>query len=355
MSRTGGRLGIMWGMLARASGRHRVVPFALWMLGSCSVAAPPGSDQGAVRPPPARGQVALDRVVARADARPRDVLAQRVAGDASMLAALRGDLRQRERAEHYLERAYRLDPAHVSTARSLGRFLNMRASAFDFTKLDLQAEVYAGLAQHPSISEQQRFVYACFHDATRALDDYRKGRELAALRRIRRLERDLDRHLGDHPDDIDAHAMAGNYAVTFAGAIPVSQPKRLDRAIEHLEIQQQRWHELTVRAAGSVRSPNTRAVFTFMLAESLMARGRADAALPYYRRLARADPGLTNLPAHRIALAARDRLDHPSAYQGDRGLLPIWPGGVAGCVACHSTTADLDPNSLYTRGAKAPW
>ncbi|WP_106391825.1 hypothetical protein [Enhygromyxa salina] len=307
--------------------------------------------------PGERALVDLDRLAqlrARADAQPDALELQWRAATAHVQATLRGHVDQRDHAERYLERAWHIDPEgdEVPAARVLARLLNMRSSVMDLDKLDLQIELYRSLlhddtpaGQNPT--DAQQFQFASFIAATEALASYDQGRTLAALRQLNALERAMQRRASAHPDDIDSSAMAGNFELTFAGVIPVGVDKRLRRGIDYLEVQQDHWQHLSPHARDTARAPNVRSVFALFLAEALLARAEVEAAADRYAQLIALDDQPDTAPRAQIVALARHRLANLDAYAGARELLPPWPSGVTGCVACHSREAELPTDDLH--------
>ena len=303
-----------------------------------------------------RGQTLVDlgrlaELRAAADAQPEQLGPQWRAGSAHLRASLHGHLEQREHAERYLERAWELDPGgeQVPAARVLARFLNMRSSVLDLSKLGLQQRLYSSQleSEGEDESERARFQLECFSAAADAMQRYAQGQELAALRELDALERRMLEWMRAAPDDIDTHTMFANFELTFAGVIPVGVERRLRRGIDHLELQQDHWEQLSPRARNTAFAPNVRSVFALFLAEALLAHGDTEAARGRYEQLA----GFTDEPQTRVReqlleLAAH-RLAHLDAYAGDHALLPPWPAGVSGCVACHSREATLPTDDLY--------
>jgi len=317
-------------------------------------------------PPPARtsgefsdGRELSDRsglaeLRAAADAEPEALLLQWKAGTAHLRATLRGDVDQREHAERYLERAWQLDPEaeRVPAARVLARFLNMRSSVLDLSRLDLQLELYASLVEPgtatraPRELEPEQFHLASFRQAAVAMRRYGEGRSLAALRELDALERRMRARTRAHPDEIDTHTMAGNFELTFAGVIPIGRAERLRLGIEHLEIQQDNWDQLSPRARNTELAPNVRSVFALFLAEALLAAGDSEAAAGRYRQLLGFEDAPETAVREQLRALARHRLANLDAYLGDPELLPPWPAGVSGCVACHSREAVLPTDDL---------
>ncbi|PRP93526.1 hypothetical protein [Enhygromyxa salina] len=284
-----------------------------------------------------------------ADAAPEQLEHQWRAGMAHLRASLQGHVDQREHAERYLERAWLLDPRaeQVPAARVLARFLNMRSSVLDVSKLDLQIQLYDALLEHTDDQHADAFAFTSFAAAARALEHYAEGDSLAALRELRALERAMRARASTHPDDIDASAMAGNFELTFAGVIPTGVEQRLVRGIDYLEVQQDHWHQLSPRARSTGVAPNVRSVFALFLAEGLLAHGDVEAAAGRYAQILALDDQADTTPRRQIVALAQHRLANLETYAGARELLPPWPAGVTGCVACHSREATLPIDDLH--------
>lgn len=297
---------------------------------------------------------ALERTRARADAQPDALELQWQAGMDHVRASLQGHVELRDHAERYLERAWQLDPRgeRVPAAKVLARFLNMRSAVLDLDKLELQIALYESLIEPdqrergPARMDAEQFHFASFVAAAEALRVYEEGRSVAALRRLNALERAMAVRSEQHPDDIDSCAMAGNFELTFAGVVPVGVERRLERGVDYLEIQQDHWEQLSPRARSTAIAPNVRSVFALFLAEGLLARGEVDEADRRYRELLDLDVPDT-APRRQIVALAQHRLAHLHDYAGTRELLPPWPSGVTGCVACHSREASLPTDDLY--------
>lgn len=339
---------------------------ALWMI-ACSVAVTVIGCVGQLDPPPPRtadqftqGRTLVDldalaRARAQADAAPDDVDAQWRAGISHARATLQGHVELRDHAERYLERAWQLDPKaeRVPAAQVLARFLNMRSSVLDLDKLELQIALYESLIdptereRGPERMDAEQFHFASFVAAAEALRTYARGRSVAALRRLTALERTMEIRAQAHPDDIDSCAMAGNFELTFAGVVPVGVERRLARGVSYLETQQDHWAQLSPRARSTAIAPNVRSVFALFLAEGLLARGEIDEAERRYRELVSLADVPDTAPRRQIVALAQHRLEHLPDYAGARELLPPWPSGVTGCVACHSHEAALPTDDLY--------
>nr|AYM52708.1 hypothetical protein [Pseudenhygromyxa salsuginis] len=299
-----------------------------------------------------RELVELDRLPAlraAADAEPESLRAQWQAGMAHLRACLQGHVDQRDLAEHYLERAWRLDPhsQQVPVARTLGRFLNMRSAVLDLDRIDLQIAVYDSLLADPELDAATRLQFSGFKAAAEALRRYGRGQTLGALHDVDAMEDLLGRWLDEHPEDIDAHTMLGNFALTFAGVIPVGQRRRLQAGVRHFSTQQDHWQQLSPRARSVAMAPNVRSVFVMQLAEALLAAGEIDEAERRYRQLIELPEQPDTAPRRQILAVAEHRLANLDAYAGADELLPPWPAGVTGCVACHAREATLPTDDLW--------
>jgi tetratricopeptide (TPR) repeat protein len=293
----------------------------------------------------------LARLRAAAEREPMRLEAQWQAGMAHVRATLHGHVDERDHAERYLERAWRLDPEakQVPAARVLARFLNMRSAVLDLAKLDLQIELYQSLLDASSSAdlEAKRFRFASFAAAAEALERYGEGDTSAALRKLTALERAMHVRTREQPEDIDASAMAGNFELTFAGMIPVGVDKRLRRGVAYLETQQDHWQQLSPPARNTGVAPNVRSVFALYLAEALLAAGEVESAARRYQQILNFRDQPETVPREQILAVARHRLANLDAYAGSLELLPPWPAGITGCVACHSHEASLPIDDLY--------
>jgi hypothetical protein len=229
----------------------------------------------------------------------------------------------------------------------LARFLNMRSAVLDLTKLDLQIRLYGALLEHPPPTDAEVFAFTSFAAAAVALERYAQGDTLAALRELRALERAMRARGRTHPDDIDSCAMAGNFELTFAGVVPTGVERRLTRGIDDLEVQQDHWDQLSARARDTGVAPNVRSVFALFLAEGLLAHGDVEAAAGRYTQILGFEDQADTAPRRQIVALAQHRLANLDAYAGSHELLPPWPAGVTGCVACHSREATLPIDDLY--------
>ncbi len=285
----------------------------------------------------------------------QDLDAQWTAGMAHVWASLQGHIELRDAGERLLHRAWQLDPRgdRVPAAKVLARYLNMRSSVLDLDAIDLQVELYAELCEPEAQAQRvvampiEQFHFASLGLAARALAEYGEGRNLAAFVRLRRLERRMDRRLRAHPDEIDTHTMAGNFELTFAGVLPIAAADRLDQAIEHLDIQQAHWDQLSPGARDAHVAPNVRSVFGLWLAEGLLAAGHSTRAAAAYRNLLDLPEQADTAPRRQMIALAEHRLANLDRYAGAAELVPIWPAGVTSCVACHSQAATLPTDDLH--------
>ena len=284
-----------------------------------------------------------------ADAAPRDFEARRESGMAHMWATLGGALELQPRAEADLEAAFDLDPSDATLTRSLGRFYNMRAVAGDRSKADRQVEVYAahlGGRKVEALSDLD-FVAWSFSRLGAILDLRNRGRLLAALGEIEALEDTLAARVAAHPDNVELHALAGNFAFFFAGNVPMGRVERVQTAVAHFEVVRARWEELRRGAKHETLCPNTRENFMFELAEGYLVLEQPDNAAPIHRELTEIREPVTRAK-EQIAEVSAERLEYADRYVGDMDLMPPWPSDVGNCVVCHAWTRDVPMDSLYT-------
>lgn len=291
----------------------------------------------------------------RADAAPDDLGAQWSAGMAHVWASLQGHVELRDTTERLLHRAWQLDPHgdRVAAAKVLARYLNMRSSVLDLDAIELQVALYDVLVDPEAQAEgvaampAEQFELASLGLAAQALAEYGEGHELVAFARLRKLERRIDRRLRAQPDEIDTHAMAGNFELTFAGVLPIAADHRLARANEHFATQQGHWDQLSRGARNTRVAPNVRSVFGLWLAEGLLAAGESARAAEAFRHLIALREQADTAPRRQIVALAEHRLANLDRYLGADELLPAWPAGVTSCVACHSQAATLPIDDLH--------
>ncbi|GEM_PF-1754293 len=319
-----------------------------------SVTVPPVRDAGDFANKDSIDELGLDALSRAAEQNPGDAGAQYRAGMAHVKATLVGHFSHQDLAERYLIRAYELGSGlepetRISQARALGRFLNMRSSVLDTRRINLQVEVYESLqapmtGESPRASEFHFFVFLASGKAMRAYDE---GHPLRALARIRRLERVVHERTRTFPDEIDTFALGATLSSNFAGAIPVGRRRRLGVAASYFRVQQDRWQELSPGARDTEWAPNTRTVFMLARGDSLLAAGHEKEARQVYDELLslpnEADTGVRR----QLRAVARHRRNNSSVYLRDLGLLPLWPGGRASCVACHARETTLPTDDLY--------
>jgi hypothetical protein len=290
----------------------------------------------------------LAELARAADTRPDDVAALRASGLAHMEFTLAGVLRLRDRAEHDLEAAFALDSSDSELNRSLGRFYNLRAVAGDYSKADMQVKVYAALLgeREPMSMDDSAFVAYSFFMLGQILTDKNRGHNLMALRKVGELEEQLAERIRRQPDNVEFHALAGNFAFFFAGNIPLERERRVRDAVAYFEVVRARWDDLRAGAKHPTHCPNTRENFMFELAEGLMVLERGNEARPIYEELAQIGQPRTRAK-ELIAHVASERLRNFDDYLGEMRLMPPWPSDVGNCVVCHAWSSDVGLDSLY--------
>lgn len=308
-----------------------------------------------------RALVDLDELAslrAHAAAAPDDLDAQWSAGMAHVWASLQGHVELQAATEQLLYRAWLLDPRgdEVPAARVLARYLNMRSSVLDLGAIDLQVELYAAqrerkrehAAGRTSVAamSERHFQVDSLHLAAIALADYGAGHPLRAYTKLGKLERRIARRLAAHPGELDTHTMAGNFALTFAAALPLRRAARLDHAIDHLAAQQADWLRLSSGARDEQLAPNVHSVFALWLAEALLASGELERARTAYDHVIGLPEQADTAPRRQIVALAEHRLANLERYAGAEALLPAWPAGMSACVACHSREATLPTDDL---------
>lgn len=246
---------------------------------------------------------------------------------ASVLAVLEGDRSRFEQAvsELYVQRS---DP---DSAAVLARLLNLPLSEGDVRYAALQRSLYEGLAAGPHASERDATIARGFLMASTAAEQYQQGKSLRALGTLRRLERSLQTEL-ERTDDVDLHAMLGNYAHQAGGLVPLGRAHRFNLAAQHLEQVVVRFDELSPNAQGTTLGlPGVRPVFAMWRAELLRRNGDPEAGSAYTVVLDAVD-GADDTPAlRRLADVAREHDSRP--FQPGE---PLWPHGYTACVTCHA-------------------
>jgi mono/diheme cytochrome c family protein len=264
---------------------------------------------------------------------------------------LSGELYLQEDAEAYLERAFALRQDDEELNRILGRFYNMRAVEHDFSKAEMQERVYGALLgeQDPEEMSVPHFVSHSFFMLAKIMGAADEGRMGRALGLLRDLERQLEMKSRQHPDDIELHALAGNFELFFAGYLPTRRRARVRSAAAHFEVVRERWDELRPGAKDPGHCPNTRENFMFELAEARLMLGEAERAATIYSELITPSQPVTR-GKELVAHVSADRLAHLDEYEGRKELMPPWPSDVGNCVVCHSWTGELSARSLYSIG-----
>jgi len=291
----------------------------------------------------------LGELAAAADRAPQDFAARKASGLAHMNFTLAGVLRLRDRAEQDLEAAFDLNPSDATLNRSLGRFYNLRAVAGDYSKAERQVEVYAALLgdREPASMSNSAFVAYSFFMLGQVLTAKNRGRNLEALRLVNALEAELAARVLEHPDTIELHALAGNFAFFFAGNIPLDRQRRVREAVAYFEVLRARWGELRAGARNPQHCPNTRENFMFELAEGYAVLEREAEARVIYEELTQIE-GPRTRAKELIAHVASERLRNLDAYLGEMKLMPPWPSDVGNCVVCHAWSSDVPLDSLYS-------
>jgi hypothetical protein len=241
----------------------------------------------------------------------------------SVQAVLEGD---RDAFDDAVARLY-VKRDEPSSAAALARLLNLPLSEGDLRYASLQRQLYGDLLeQHDSA------VTRGFYVASTAAEAYQNGRTAKALSILRRLESELAAE-ATRNDDVDLHAMLGNYAHQAGGLVPLRREHRFELAREHLEHAVLRFDEMSPEAQGvTLGIPGVRPVFAMWWAELLYREGdpRAEEAYALVREVA-AEAEQT--PALAVLVdATRDR---------SRETGPLWPHGYDSCVACHSRTQPI--------------
>ncbi|MEM9462816.1 MAG: hypothetical protein AAGF11_52230 [Myxococcota bacterium] len=334
-----------------ATRRPLGMALGLVLLGSCSrpAAQPRASSHPATYAslsPAAEAE--LERLRAAAQAAPDDYAAHKALGLRLMEHTLSGVLPLQAEAERTLERAFALRDDDEQLLRSLGRFYNMRAVEYDFSKADAQIRVYAALLgdEDPQAMSVSHFVAYGFFMLGRIIQAADQGDRLRALRLVRSLERTLARRTATQPDNVELAALAGNFALFFAGSVPVGRRKRLRRGAAHFEFVKAHWSDMRPGARDPWRCPNTYENFVFELAEAQLALGRTSRAHAIYRELSQVRGQVTR-GKELIAAASRHRLEHLPAYTGRLELMPPWPSDVGNCIVCHAYTGQLPTQTLW--------
>ncbi|TPV96728.1 MAG: hypothetical protein B7733_03230 [Myxococcales bacterium FL481] len=289
----------------------------------------------------------VDSLIATANAAPTDFAAHKQAGLTLMELTLSGAIEWQNETERLLERAYELNPSDDELNRVLGRFYNMRAVEHDFRKASWQKRVYASLLgdQAPVDMTDEHFVAYSFFALAQIIELADRRKLVRALSRLRRLERELEARVTADPANVELRALAGNFALFFAGYVPVGQKRRIDTGIGHFEFVRSHWSDMRPGARDPRRCPNTYENFMFELGEALLARDRVQQAQAIYEELATIAPPATRAK-ELIAAVSRHRLAHLDRYRGRLDLMPPWPSDVGNCVVCHSYTGDLPVATL---------
>ncbi len=312
---------------------------------STATLAPPDHHDPDLTPAQAE---ALAELVAAVEADPDDVDARKESGLAHMRLTLAGILRFQARAEADLEAAFELDPTDALVTRSLGRFYNLRAVAGNRDKADWQVRVYAAHLGDTPVDEMStgQFTAWAFSRLGSILAARNRGNLLGALSQIKELEAALQARTEREPDDVELHALAGNFAFFFAGNVPFDKKVRVQTAVRHFEVLRARWYEMRAGARHPQHCPNTRENFMFELAEGYLTLGRVEDAAPIYEELTTIREPYTRAK-EQIAFVAAERLRKSDAYAGKMELMPPWPSDGGNCIVCHAFGSDIAMTTLY--------
>ena len=296
---------------------------------------------------PAQTQ-ALAELVAAVEADPNDFEARKASGLAHMRLTLAGILRFQTRAEADLEAAFELDPTDALLTRSLGRFYNLRAVAGNRDKADWQVRVYAAHLRDTPVDEMStsQFTAWAFSRLGTILAARNRGNLLGALSQIKELEAQLQARTEREPDDVELHALAGNFAFFFAGNVPFDKKDRVQTAVRHFEVVRARWEQMRAGARHPRQCPNTRENFMFELAEGYLTLGRVDEAAPIYEELTTIREPYTRAK-EQVAFVAAERLRNAQTYAGKMELMPPWPSDGGNCIVCHAFGSDIPMHTLH--------
>ena len=245
---------------------------------------------------------------------------------ASLEAVLEGD---RTRFDEAVAQLY-ANRGSSQSKRSLARLLNLPLSEGKLEYARLQRTLYAELLSEAPLTERDAEIARGFLLAATAADQYREGHRLRALRTLETLERELQAAV-ERTDDVDLHAMLGNYAHQSGGLIPLRRGRRFELAREHLAEVVMRFDELSPEARGVATGvPGVHAVFAMWWAELLRREGDPKAQAAYVRvgEISRASEDTP---------ALRTLAEVATTPSGDEG--PLWPSGYDSCIACHSRTS----------------
>ncbi|MGH1344559.1 MAG: hypothetical protein ACRBN8_23570 [Nannocystales bacterium] len=247
----------------------------------------------------------------------------------SVQAVLEGDRGRFEEAVSQLY-ARRSEP---QAAAVLARLLNLPLSEGDARYASLQRSLYEGLAQGPHPSERDATIARGFLLASTAAEQYQQGKSIRALVTLRRLERDLEAEL-ERTDDVELHAMLGNYAHQAGGLVPLRRSRRFELANHHLEQVVTRFDELSPKAQGiTLGLPGVRPVFAMWWAELLRRDGDPRASAAYDVVLQAIDQADDTPALRTLAGVARQ---HASTPAPNDAPAPLWPHGHTACITCHA-------------------
>jgi hypothetical protein len=278
---------------------------------------------------------------ARTSAAPEPEPAPPSSSYAPVSAVLEGDRARFDEAVTHLY-ARRHDP---ESSRALARLLNLPLSEGDLRYVGLQRSLYAKLQAGPHRTSRDALVDRGFFMASEAAVQYAEGKPGRALLTLRRLERLLDDAIDD-TDDVELHAMLGNYAHQAGGLVPWRRRHRAALASQHLEQVVTRFDELSPDAQGlTLGLPGVEPVFAMWWAE-LLQREQDPRAPQAYEHVRELIASCEDTPALRaLDSVATARLERPPA----RSRGPLWPHGYTSCRTCHSREGDRDRGEVLVR------
>ncbi|RMG95475.1 MAG: hypothetical protein D6705_13550 [Deltaproteobacteria bacterium] len=301
-----------------------------------------------IRPPEHLSAVpaALGPTEAEAVARARRLLAEpdgRIHGGVAAARAVAGGAFELlPEAEAALVEAVRRTggrdhPTWAYLAHVHGRLLNARASVFDTTRVEVHGRIYRALAA-AATTPRDRTTYRALAELAAAQAELSRGRRLRALGRVRRVERDLEAYLADHPHDEDVRTLYANHMLTVAAVLPLGRRRRVRRAAKALAHQRRHFDHLSPRARNEAVAPGVRTVFAWWAAETAAAAGDVTEARAAYEHVIATVGPTPTVPQRQLAQLARDRLARGDVRSDVADLRPL---GRPSCVACHARTTPI--------------
>ncbi len=267
-----------------------------------------------------------------------------------MYISLSGYTSFQEKAEYYLEEAFEINPDNKTISRVLGRFYNMRTLDLDFSKAEKQVEVYSAFLGDKKVGElnDSEFVGWTFFQMARAINFSEHNKMFKALSTVSDLEKNIRLRVRDNPDNVEFHALGGNFALFLAGNIPLGKNRRVREGIKYFEYVRENWENMRPGASNTVLCPNTYENFMFELGDAYLFNREKDKAIDVFTELSEIKEVVTR-SKEIIAAMSRERIENVDFYSGKRGLIPPWPSDRGNCIVCHSYTVDIPMESLYSR------